>query len=321
MTEQPAKTLPSNKLATTLGNLSLDSLLLNASGTFNASQFNRMFSLKNTLGAVVTKTVTANPCVGNIKPRTHELLGIGMLNSIGLQNPGLLYCLETELQALAAIEMKAIVSISANSVEGFAEMVQTIIAHPHAGHVLAIELNLSCPNVEKGGVHFGRSTDAVHQTLKTISAFCKIPLIAKLTPNVDDIVAIGEAAVSGGATALTTINTVLGMAIDWKNKKAIMPRIAAGYSGPGIKPIALHAVWQLHAAMPWVPIVAVGGICTPQDVLEFVLAGASAVQVGTICFRNPYIFREMADWLHQYCLEEKISTLAMLRGKAHQKNT
>lgn len=307
-----------NALSIELAGLSLDSPVFNASGTFNAGTFNQLFPLKGTLGMVVTKTVTAEPWKGNPQPRTHELPGIGMLNSIGLQNPGLEYCLNTEIPELRRLGMAVMLSLSANSVEDFVKLIDRVNAHESGQHVAAIELNLSCPNVAKGGVHFGRSEEAVYEVLKAVTQCYRKPVFTKLTPNVEDIVSIGQAAVDGGTSGLTAINTVLGVAIDWKRRQPVMPRISAGYSGPGIKPIALHAVWSLYQVFPGIPIIGVGGIASAEDILEFLMAGASAVQVGTSCFRDPLIFADVIKKLRDYCEAEGLSQLSDIRGCAHK---
>ncbi|WP_303673870.1 dihydroorotate dehydrogenase [Vampirovibrio chlorellavorus] len=304
-------------LSISAAGLSFHSPLLNASGTFNAPLFNQLFPLKAVMGGIVTKTVTQNPQAGNLQPRTTELPGIGMLNSIGLQNPGLAYSLETEIPELKAMGLPVILSISANSSAEFAQMIETTLSHPHAAQIDAIELNLSCPNVAKGGIHFGSAADSVKEALSAVTGICPKPVFAKLTPNVSDIVSIGAAAIEGGAAGLTAINTVLGVAIDIHQKKPVMPRVSAGYSGPGIKPIALHAIWNLHKHFPETPIIGVGGISNAQDVLEFLMAGASLVQVGTICFRQPTIFKTIQSDLQAFCRTENLDSLNKLIGCAH----
>jgi dihydroorotate dehydrogenase (NAD+) catalytic subunit len=279
--------------------------------------FNDLFPLKEALGGIVTKTVTEQPQVGNIQPRTVELPGIGMLNSIGLQNPGLAYTLEKELSALASYELPVILSISAHSSADFAKMAEAVLAHPSGHLVTALELNLSCPNVEKGGVHFGSSADSVQSAVAAVKSVFSKPVFAKLTPNVTDIVSIGGAALQGGADGLTAINTLLGVSIDIKKRKPVMPRVSAGYSGPGVKPVALHAVWNLHKNFPQTPILAVGGISTMEDVLEFLMAGASLTQVGTSCFRNPNVFVQLHQQLIDWCQAEGITSINEICGCAH----
>jgi dihydroorotate dehydrogenase (NAD+) catalytic subunit len=305
-------------LSISVAGLDFSSLLLNASGAFNPAFFNRLYPLAETLGGLITKTVTIKPQLGNRQPRTHELPGIGMLNSIGLQNPGLSYTLETDIPALANYGLPVFLSLSAHSSGDFARMAEAVLSHPSAAHVQALELNLSCPNVEKGGLHFGTAAASVKDAITAVRSVWQKPLFAKLTPNVTDIVSIGAAAIEGGVSGLTAINTVLGVAIDIHKRKPVMPRISAGYSGPGIKPIALHAVWTLHKHFPETSIMAVGGIASAEDALEFVMAGASLLQIGTACFRDPMVFQVMRRALEDYCEREKLSSLNELLGCAHQ---
>lgn len=309
--------VPALGLGMTVAGLDFSSVLLNASGAFNAPLFNQLAPLNQNMGGIVTKTVTREALAGNPQARTVELPGIGMLNSIGLQNPGLLYTMERDIPALKALGLPVILSISAHSSADFAYMAEFVLSHANGNLVEALELNLSCPNVEKGGVHFGSAADSVRDALQAVTAVFKKPVFAKLTPNVGDIVSIGAAAIEGGAAGLTAINTVLGAAIDIRRRKPSLPRVSAGYSGPGIKPIALHAIWNLHKHFPETPIIGVGGISNAEDVLEFLMAGASLVQVGTICFREPLIFQTITRQLQAYCEEEGLDSLAELRGCAH----
>lgn len=305
------------RLSHTVAGIEFASVLLNASGAFNASLFNELYPLTEVMGGIVTKTVTTEPLAGNLQPRTVELPGIGMLNSIGLQNPGLAYSLEKDIPALKALGLPVILSISAHSSAEFAQMAETALSHSNGPMIEALELNLSCPNVEKGGVHFGSAQDSVREALKAVTSVFPKPVFAKLTPNVSDIVSIGGAAIEGGAAGLTAINTVLGAAIDIKKRKPVMPRVSAGYSGPGIKPVAIHAIWNLRKHFPETPIMGVGGVSNAEDVLEFLMAGASLVQVGTICFRQPMIFKEITESLQAYCTAEGVASLAELCGCAH----
>lgn len=305
-------------LAHSVAGIEFQNPLLNASGAFNASLFNRLYPLKQNMGGIVTKTVTQNPQAGNLQPRTVELPGIGMLNSIGLQNPGLVYALEQEIPELTACDLPVILSISAHSSQEFAQMAELALSHPSGKQITALELNLSCPNVAKGGIHFGSASDSVKEALQAVTEICPKPVFAKLTPNVSDIVAIGGAAIEGGAAGLTAINTVLGVSIDIRKRKAVMPRVSAGYSGPGIKPIALHAIWNLHKHFPETPIIGVGGISNSTDALEFIMAGASLAQVGTMCFRQPMIFQTITTELQHFCEQEGVSHLSELVGCAHR---
>ncbi len=306
------------ELAVTLADIRFNTPVLNASGAFNPALFSEMYLLKQALGAIVTKTVTQEPKVGNMQPRTVELPGIGMLNSIGLQNPGLASFLEVESVELAQHQVPLVLSISADSNQAFAEMAEAVMAHPNGSHVAAIEVNLSCPNVEKGGVEFCSQPQMVLEAVQSVCSAFHRPVFAKLTPNTADIVPIAAAAIEGGASALTAINTVYGAAVDIKTRTPILKRVSGGYSGPGIKPIALHHIWRLYHHFPDTPIIGVGGIASVEDVLEFMMAGASLVQVGTACFREPMLFQELVVGLQRFCQEEGITSLSDLTGCAHR---
>ncbi len=304
-------------LSVKLNDITFSSPLLNASGCFNPELFNTMAPLNESMGGVVTKTVTQEPRPGNLQQRTVELPGIGMLNSIGLQNPGLNYFLETEVLMLAQYGVKIILSLSATSIEGFGTMVEIVTNHPNGHWVDAIEINLSCPNVAKGGVDFGISPGRVKACTEATVQASKCPVFAKLTPNITSILPVAEAAIEGGASAISAINTVVGCSIDIKNKKPYLNRISGGYSGPGIKPIALHAIWQIHHHFPETPIIGIGGISSANDVLEFMMAGASLVQIGTQSFRNPMIFSKIHQDLMAYGQSEGLQHLTDLTGCAH----
>lgn len=292
--------------------------LMNASGAFNPEKFGRMFPLEDYFAALVTKTVTPEPRFGNDQPRTVELPGVGMLNSIGLQNPGIANALGHVVPEWAASQVPVVLSLSAGTVDAFAELVVMAQKHASGKHISAFELNLSCPNVEDGGSkHFGSSPEWVTRVTETVRSVAKRPVFVKLTPNEVDIVRIAEAAVTAGASGLVAINTVVGMALDVKRRRPILPRVSGGYSGPGIFPIALNAVWRLHAAFPQTPIIAVGGAQSAENVLAFLMAGASVVQVGTSCFRDPFVFKTIAEELQAYAAAEKLTSWGELRGVAH----
>ena len=304
-------------LSTTVGGLSLDSLILNASGTFYPEAFNRLFPLNEALGAIVTKTLTPQAQPGNPQQRTVELPGLGMLNSIGLQGKGFPHFMAHDLDTLKPFKRPVVLSLSAGSEEAFAEMVEQVCAEP-SGIVQAIELNLSCPNVKAGGALFGASAEWVQRVVQAVKPVCPLPLWVKLTPNVTDSVAIAGAALEGGADALVAINTVLGSHIDIRRKKASLSRLSGGYSGPGIRPIAIHHILQIKRAFPQAHIVGVGGIVTANDVLEFLMAGASAVQVGTACFRSPTVFTRLVSELTTYAEQEGLQLLQELVACVHE---
>jgi dihydroorotate dehydrogenase (NAD+) catalytic subunit len=250
-----------------------------ASGTFGyGEEYSELIDL-NKLGAIVTKSVTLNPRPGNPPPRICET-SAGMLNSIGLQNDGLKVFIEKQLPFLSKFDVPVIVNVAGETIDEYVEVSRALSREPK---VRGIELNISCPNVKKGGMTFGIDPKATKELIEEVRAATKLPLIAKLSPNVTDITVIAKAAVSAGADALSLINTVLGMAIDIKTKKPKLATVTGGLSGPAIKPIAIRMVWQV-AQVVKVPIIGIGGIMTAEDAYEFLLAGASAVQIGTANF-------------------------------------
>lgn len=278
-------------LSVQLGRLTLPNPITVASGTFGyAREMENLVDLSR-LGGIVPKTVTASPRVGNHPWRTFETAG-GMLNSIGLDNDGIdLFC-QHHLPYLSSVGSPTIVSIAAASVEEFGAMAEKLAAHDG---VSAVELNVSCPNVS-GGVNFGTDPKLCEQVVARVRAACDFPVLAKLTPNVTNIVDIAKAAKAGGADGVTVINTLLGMAVDWKTRRPTLGNIMGGLSGPAIKPVALRCVHQIaqHAG---IPIIGVGGIATLDDVMDFLVTGASAVQLGTVNFYDPTASMRILDGL------------------------
>ncbi|MBZ0152542.1 MAG: dihydroorotate dehydrogenase, partial [Planctomycetes bacterium] len=269
--------------ATSLGSLRLKNPVLSASGTFGSGWEGRQFSDLGLVGGLVSKTVTLHPRPGNPPPRIHETAS-GMLNSIGLENKGVDYFLAESLPKMRQIAAdglrqhgaapRVIVNIGGESI---AEFVQLAERFCQAG-VDALEVNLSCPNVQQGKLLFSTDPRLTEQAVAAVKRVATVPVFAKLSPNVTDITVIGKAAAAGGADGLTAINTLIGMAIDWRKGRPILGRGIGGLSGPAIKPVALRMVYEL-ARVVTIPIVGVGGIRSADDVLEFVCAGASAVQV------------------------------------------
>jgi dihydroorotate dehydrogenase (NAD+) catalytic subunit len=269
-------------LTVTLGRLTLRNPVLVASGTFGYAR--EMAGLVDfaKLGGVIPKTVTAQPRAGNPPPRTVETPS-GLLNAIGLDNDGLDHFIAHHLPYLRTLPTAVIANIAGKTADEFAAMAAKLA--PHAAGLAAVELNLSCPNVA-GGTDFATDPDVTRRIVRDCRAACPLPVIAKLTPNVTDIVAIAKAAADGGADAVSAVNTFVGLAIDWRRKKPVLGNVTGGLSGPAIKPLALRAVWQIAKAKA-VPVVGVGGIATVDDVMEFLVAGASAVQLGTVNFYDP----------------------------------
>jgi len=252
-----------------------------ASGTFGyAREMAGLVDLPR-LGAILPKTITADARIGNPPPRTVETSG-GMLNSIGLDNDGIEAFVERQMPYLAGIGTAIVVSIAGKSYDEFVEMAARLEGVPG---VAALELNISCPNVT-GGVDFGTNPVICEKVVSGVRRACSHPLLAKLTPNVTDITEIARAAQAGGADALCLINTVLGMAVDWRRRRPRLGNVLGGLSGPAIKPIALRIVYQVSQAVD-IPLVGIGGIASIDDCMEFLVAGATAVQIGTANFYDP----------------------------------
>lgn len=312
-----AATATETCLQTNLAGIPLASPLMNASGCFNPAVFHQFSPLENALGAIVTKTTTMAPRPGNPLPRTVELPGIGMLNSIGLQNPGTPSVLDDDLPNFYQCgQLPIILSIAACSIDEFVDLVNLVENHPSSTNIVGYEVNLSCPNVAKGGVDFGQSPQHIEAILQALTQATSKPLLAKLTPNVSSMVPMAEAAVAGGAKGIVAINTLLGSHINIHTRQATLPRVSGGYSGPGVFPVALHHVIQLRKALPKeVTIIGVGGIQTANHVLQMVMAGANVVQLGTQCFTQPGVFAQCYQELQAFCEAEK-TTLAQLTGFA-----
>ncbi len=270
------------ELAVRLGRLKLPNPLLVASGTFGyAREMEGLVDFKR-LGGILPKTVTASPRVGNAPPRTFETAS-GLLNAIGLDNDGIDYFLDHHWPYLAGLGCPVFINIAGKTDREFPEMVKKASTIPG---LAGIELNLSCPNVS-GGVDFASDPGACRRVVSACREEAgEVPLIAKLSPNVTSIVDIAGAAAEGGADAVTLVNTFMGIAIDWRRQKPILGNATGGLSGPAIKPLALRCVWQVARAVS-IPIIGVGGITTIDDVMEYLVAGATAVQLGTVNFFDP----------------------------------
>ncbi|GAA4438653.1 dihydroorotate dehydrogenase [Bremerella cremea] len=268
-------------LAVTLGRLTLPNPILVASGTFGyAKEMAGIVDLAK-LGGILPKTITSSPRPGNKPWRTLETTG-GMLNSIGLDNDGIDYFIANHLPYLGSLGSPLVVSIAGKTKEDFVSMAAQLGEH---SQIAAIELNISCPNVS-GGIDFGTDPATCETLVAAVRAATPHPIIAKLTPNVTSIASVAKAAEAGGADAVSAINTVQGMAIDWKRKKPLLGNVIGGLSGPAIKPIALRCVFQIAKATK-VPIIGIGGISSVDDVMEFLVAGATAVQIGTANYFDP----------------------------------
>ncbi len=297
-----------SNMAVDIAGIRMKNPVMTASGTYGfGREYGEYFDL-SLLGGIVVKGLTLKPREGNKPPRIAETPA-GILNSVGLQNPGVEYFLENELPFLRKHDVAVIANIAGNTEEEYCAMTEKLGAS-----VDGIELNISCPNVKEGGVAFGTRPESVYRITQRVKACCKVPLIVKLSPNVTDIREIALSAEEGGADALSLINTLLGMAIDIRTRRPILSNIVGGLSGPAVKPVAVRMVWQVAQAVK-IPIIGMGGITTWEDAVEFILAGADAVSVGTANFGNPFAPVEIAGGLKAYLEANEIGAIGDIKGK------
>jgi dihydroorotate dehydrogenase (NAD+) catalytic subunit len=296
-------------LSVDIAGLALRNPVMTCSGTFGSGRDYADFVEVRRLGAVVTKGVSALPWEGNPSPRIAETPS-GMLNSIGLQNPGVDEFVANDLSWLAGQEVPVIVNVVGHSVEEYVAVIDRL---EREETVDAYELNISCPNVDEGGMAFGTTCEAAASVTRAARARTARPLLVKLSPNVTDIAGIAKSVVDSGADAVSLINTLLGMAIDARAAAPKLARIVGGLSGPAIKPVALRMVWQVASEVD-VPVVGMGGIMDAEDAVEFMLAGASAVGVGTASFVDPTSTMRVVDGLEEYCREQGVARVADLTG-------
>jgi dihydroorotate dehydrogenase (NAD+) catalytic subunit len=294
-------------LSVRLGPLALDNPLMVASGTFGGVM-DQVLDVHR-LGAVVEKTVTKAARKGNPEKRIHETPS-GMLNSIGLENHGIDGWIEKRWPEVRDYRCRLLLSVSGSTAEEYGELVGRLDALPR---VDAFELNISCPNVSHGMDH-GTDPAMTEKVVRISKAATRRPVFAKLTPNVTDIVPIARAAMEGGADGISAVNTLKGMAIDWRRRAPVIGATTGGLSGPAIRPVALRMVWEIASALPGVPIIGIGGISTADDVLEFLVAGASAVQIGTANFVDPQTATRILDELPAKLAEAKVARLRDLVG-------
>lgn len=295
-------------LAVNLGGLAMKNPVTTASGTFAAGMEYSDFVDVSALGAVTTKGVSLNGWEGNASPRIAEVPS-GMLNSIGLQNPGVAHLKSEELPWLREQGATSIVNVSGHSFDEYVQVIEALEDAP----VDAYEVNISCPNVDAGGMTLGTHVPSVEKVVSLCREATSRPLIVKLTPNVTDITEIARAAEASGADAISLINTLLGMAIDVKRRRPVLARVVGGFSGPAVKPVALRMVWQCSKAVS-VPILGMGGVTTGTDAIEFMLAGATAVAVGTANFMNPQATVDVIDGIIDYCEEQGVNDVNDLIG-------
>jgi dihydroorotate dehydrogenase (NAD+) catalytic subunit len=297
-------------MQTDIAGIKMKNPVMVASGTFGYGEEAANFVDLEKLGAIITKTVTLKPRAGNPPPRIAETAA-GMLNSIGLQNDGIKDLIEKKLPFLSKLKTPLIVNIAGESPEEYAELAR--ILNQEAA-VKGIELNISCPNVKKGGIQFGVDPKLTAEVVKAVRKAASLPLITKLTPNVTDIAAIAKAAEDAGADAVSLINTLLGMSIDTENRKSKLGTPTGGLSGPAIKPVAVRMVWQAANAVK-IPVIGCGGIMTGEDAVEFFLAGASAVQVGTANFVDTQAPVRIVEEMERYLFSHGIDHYKDLIGK------
>ena len=296
-------------LSIRLGRLSLLNPVLVASGTFGYVREMAGFVRLERLGGVIPKTVTAHPRAGNSTPRTVETAA-GLLNAIGLDNDGIDHFLSHHLPYLRTVGTAIVVNVAGEDEDQFVALAERVGREPG---VAAVELNVSCPNVSHG-LDLGIDPKAVERLVKRVREACPLPVIAKLTPNVTDVVAIARAAAEGGADAVSLVNTFRGMAVNWRTRRPILANDVGGLSGPAIKPLALRMVWEVARALPSLPIIGIGGIANADDALEFLVAGASAIQVGTATFYDPTAAERLLDDLTAHLNKQGVSRLADIVG-------
>ena len=281
---------------------------MTASGTFGSGAEYSEFTDLNRLGAVVTKGVANVPWPGNPTPRVAEVYG-GMLNAVGLQNPGIdLFC-ERDIPFLKKYDTKIIVNVCGHSTEEYVEVVKRLAEEP----VDMLEINVSCPNVKEGAIAFGQKADALYNITSEIKKKAKQPIIMKLSPNVTDITEMARAAEAAGSDALSLINTLTGMKIDIHRRKFVLANKTGGMSGPAIKPVAVRMVYQTAQAVK-IPIIGMGGIANAEDAIEFMLAGATAVSVGAMNFVNPYATAEIVEGIEDYMRHYNVADINQLIG-------
>ena len=294
---------------TTIAGVTFKNPVMTASGTFGSGMEYEEFVDLNRLGAVVTKGVANVPWPGNPTPRVAEVYG-GMLNAIGLQNPGIDLFSKRDLPFLEKYDTKVIVNVCGHSTEEYLDVVERLADEPR---VDMLEINISCPNVKEGGIAFGQDPKAVEAITKAVKAKAKQPIIMKLSPNVTDITVMAKAAEAGGADCLSLINTLTGMKIDIERQTFAIANKTGGLSGPAVKPVAVRMVYQVANAVK-IPIIGMGGICTAEDAMEFILAGATAVSIGTANFTNPYTTVEVIDGIEAYMRRHGVEDINELIG-------
>lgn len=297
-----------SRMETAIAGVTWKNPVTTASGTFGSGrEYGELIDL-NRLGAITVKGVSEEAWKGNPVPRLAETQS-GLLNSIGLQNAGAEYFIDHDIPFLRQYDTKIIVNICGHTLSQYCAVAEKFADCD----IDMLELNISCPNVEEGGLSFGTDPHVVERVVKAVRHYAKQPLIVKLSPEVTDITEVARAAVSGGADALSLINTLRGMKIDIHKRRPILASKIGGYSGPGVMPVALRMVYEVCHSVD-VPVIGMGGISTFEDALQFIMAGAQAVAVGTANFHNPYASVEIIDGIRQYMKENRIPSLEEIRG-------
>ena len=297
----------------TIAGVDFKNPVMTASGTFGSGMEYSEFVDLNRLGAVVTKGVANVPWPGNPTPRVAEVYG-GMLNAIGLQNPGIDVFMERDIPFLKQFDTKVIVNVCGKTVEDYVEVVERLGGEEA---VSMLEINVSCPNVKEGAIAFGQKADALFGITQEIKRHAKQPVIMKLSPNVTDITEMAKAAEAAGADALSLINTITGMKIDINRRTFALANKTGGMSGPAIKPVAVRMVYQVANAVK-IPVIGMGGIMTAEDALEFILAGATAVSIGAMNFVNPYTTVEVVEGIENYMKRYGIENVTGLIGAVQE---
>lgn len=296
-------------LRVAIGKLELQNPVMTASGTFGYGREFADFVDLQRLGAIVVKGISLTPRAGNPPPRVVET-ACGMLNAIGLENTGVERFISEKMSYLAALGVPVIVNILGDSVEEYRQIAQRLNGVPGIG---ALEVNISCPNVKRGGVAFGTDPRMAAAVTAAVREESPVPVIVKLSPNVTDVTVVARAVEDAGADAVSLINTLIGMAIDLKSRRPRLANIIGGLSGPAIKPVALRMVYQV-ARVVRIPVIGIGGIASAEDAMEFMLAGASAVQVGTANFVNPRACEDVIDGIARYVSAQKLGSVRELIG-------
>ena len=297
------------QLNTKIGSLELKNPVMTASGTFGYGTEYADFMDINRLGAIIVKGTTLNPRQGNPYPRMAETPS-GMLNAVGLQNKGVDYFVDHIYPEVRKFQTNVIVNVSGSSIEDYAQCASIINT---LDDIPAIELNISCPNVKQGGMAFGVKPESAAQVVSAVRKAYDKTLIVKLSPNVTDITEIARAVEGAGADSVSLINTMLGMAIDAERRKPILSTVTGGMSGPAVKPVALRMVWQVAKAVK-IPVIGLGGICSATDAIEFLLAGASAIQIGTANFIDPSISEKVVDGIEDYLTRHGFNSVEDIIG-------